>query len=356
MSRFAWLQFRTQAVVAAAGLAVVAVVLATTGPHLVHLYDTTIGQCTRYGDCTTASSTFLQNDRALQVLLDALVVVVPAIVGIFWGAPLVSHELETGTFRLAWTQSISRSRWFVVKVGVVGLASMAAAGLVSLAVTWWSSPVDRANMSLYTSFDQRGIVPIGYAAFAFAFGALAGVLIRRTLPAMAATLVGFVTTRLLFNHFVLPKLIAPLHGTYPLGPATVGGFGSLNGGPPILIPADPNLPNAWVYSTQFVDQAGRPLSSHVLASTCPLLLRGFGAGGGGSPGAGGHSSALPAPAAVRGALQSCITKLGATYHEVVAYQPAGRYWPFQWYEMAIYLVLALVLAGAGLWWVRRRLS
>ena len=69
-------------------------------------------------------------------------------------------------------------------------------------------------MTLYTSLDQRGIVPIGYAAFAFAFGVLAGVLIRRTVPAMAATLVGFVATRLLFNHFVLPKLVAPMQRSF----------------------------------------------------------------------------------------------------------------------------------------------
>ena len=107
-------------------------------------------------------------------------IVVPGVIGVFWGAPLVARELETGTYRLAWTQSVTRARWIAVKLGVVGLASMAAAGLLSLMVTWWSSPIDRVNMTLYTSFDQRGIVPIGYAAFAFALGVLAGVLIRRT--------------------------------------------------------------------------------------------------------------------------------------------------------------------------------
>jgi hypothetical protein len=256
MSRFAWLQFRAQAWVVFGGLVIVAIILGTTGPHLVHLYDTNVATCAKYGDCSTASSTFLTNDRALQILLDALIVVVPGVIGIFWGAPLVSRELETGTFRLAWTQGVSRTRWLAVKLGVVGLASMAAAGLLSLAVTWWSSPVDRANMTLYTSFDQRGLVPIGYAAFAFTFGVLAGVLIRRTVPAMAVTLVGFVASRLLFNHFVLSKLIAPIQRSYGLSLGTsVGGFGSMNGGPPMLLPGDPNIPNAWIYSTQFVNSA-----------------------------------------------------------------------------------------------------
>jgi hypothetical protein len=59
----------------------------------------------------------------------------------------VARELETGTYRLAWTQSVTRTRWLAVKLGVVGLTSVAVAGLLSLMVTWWSSPIDRANLA-----------------------------------------------------------------------------------------------------------------------------------------------------------------------------------------------------------------
>ena len=69
-------------------------------------------------------------------MLDGLVVLVPGIIGIFWGAPLVARELEAGTYRLAWTQSITRTRWLATKLGVVGLLSMVAAGLLSLMATW----------------------------------------------------------------------------------------------------------------------------------------------------------------------------------------------------------------------------
>ena len=82
----------------------------------------------------------------LRTWLGVLVIVVPGIIGIFWGAPLVARELETGTFRLAWTQSVTRTRWLAVKLAVVGLASMAVAGLLSLMVTWWASPLDRVNV------------------------------------------------------------------------------------------------------------------------------------------------------------------------------------------------------------------
>ena len=57
-----------------------------------------------------------------------LLLVVPAIIGIFWGAPLVARELETGTYRLAWTQSVTRTRWLAVKLAVVGSPASPSSG------------------------------------------------------------------------------------------------------------------------------------------------------------------------------------------------------------------------------------
>jgi len=107
--RFAWLQFRMQAAVTAGALAIFAVVLALTGPDLVHLYDTTIASCAAHHDCSTATTDFTGADGPLQVFLDFLVLAVPLLIGMFWGAPLISREFEAGTFRLAWTQGVTRS-------------------------------------------------------------------------------------------------------------------------------------------------------------------------------------------------------------------------------------------------------
>ena len=68
----------------------------------------------------------------------------PALIGLFWGAPLIARELETGTYRLAWNQSVTRSRWTLAKLGIGGLASVAVAGLLSLMITWWASPINTA--------------------------------------------------------------------------------------------------------------------------------------------------------------------------------------------------------------------
>jgi hypothetical protein len=136
-----------------------------------------------------------------------------------------------------------------VKIACIGLASMVAAGLFSLMVTWWSSPIDRVNLNVWGTFDQRDIVPIGYAAFAFVLGITAGVVIRRTVPAMATTLAVFIGVRIAFANWVRPHLMTPLRYVWPLNPQTISGFGSFNGGPPNLQPGSPNLPNAWFFST-----------------------------------------------------------------------------------------------------------
>ena len=290
----------------------------------------------------------------LQILLDALLVVVPALIGIFWGAPLVARELETGTFRLAWTQSVTRTRWLAVKLGVVGLASMVVAGLAEPHGHLVVEPDrPRQREPLRDRSTNATSSPIGYAAFAFALGVTVGVLIRRTLPAMAVALVVFVAARLAFLHWVRPQLITPVLRTYALGAATIGGYGSTNGGPSTLVPNPPDIANAWIVSTQFVDRAGSPLTPQLVASACPHLGAGVPRGGG--PGGPLHAVG-PVPGTVIKTLQECASKLGATYHELVAYQPASRYWELQWYETAIFLGGAVILSGACLWWVRRRLS
>jgi hypothetical protein len=268
-------------------------------------------------------------------------------VGAFWGAPLISREFENGTHRLAWTQSVTRTRWVAVKFVLVGTASVAATGLLSLMVTWWSAPMDRADMNRFGSgvFGERGIVPLGYAAFAFALGVTLGVIIRRALPAMAATIGVFLGVRLAFTYLVRQYLISAKHLTTPLSAVTQG-FGSSNGGPASLFLGAPNLPNAWIYSTQAVDASGQALTPQVASGACPAL-----AAPSGPPSVASHQ--VQASASAQNALQTCVTKLSATYHGVVTYQPASRYWLFQSYETGIFLAAALALIGLCVYWLRR---
>jgi hypothetical protein len=321
LTRFAWLQFRMQAAIAVGALTVIAVVLAVTGPGLVHVYNSSVANCAASGNCAAATTALLAKDHLLQDLGN-LLIALPALVGMFWGAPLVARELETGTEQLVWAQGVTRTRWILVKLGLIGTASAAASGLLSLMLTLWSSPFDRVNMNKFTSvFDQRDIVPIGYAAFAFALGVTAGAVIRRTLPAMASTLVVFAGARLVFSHWVRPHLITPVHLVTALQVTSGMTYNETNNGPLTLLGSKPG---AWVYSAQVVNKAGHPVSGGFLDRGACLKSRG-------------------APA--------CIGQL----REALVYQPAGRYWAFQWYEMAIFLALAVVLGGFCVWWVRSRL-
>lgn len=349
MIRFAWTQSRLPAAAGAAGLIVVALVLALTGPHLAHLYAATLGGC-KPSDCSDARTAFQKNDQALHTAVDILVVVVPGLIGMFWGAPLMARELETGTWRLAWTQSVTRTRWLACRLGVLGLAAVLAGGLLSLMATWWSSPFDHAAMNRYASFDRRDLVPLGYAAFAFVLAAALGMLIRRTVPAMACTLAGFIAVRIAVADWIRPSLLTPTVSRLALDPAGGWGYGTNTGlfgvgGPSTLIPGDFNVPDSWTTSTQLVDASGHVLTPQDVATACPLL--GAGDHGGAGPGGSTHVHATGT------ALQDCVTKIGATYHEVVAYQPAGHYWPLQWLEMAVYLAAAALIAAFCLWRVRR---
>jgi hypothetical protein len=355
MIRLTWRQFRLQFAVACVLLLSVAIVFITTRGHLNYLYTVYAkanAACVTNPGCPGVGISLSKLDQLLELIGTALVVV-PALVGVFWGAPLIAREFESGTHRLAWTQSITRTRWLASKLGVVGLASVAVTGLLSLLVTWWSSPIDNAHQNRFGSglFGERNVAPLGYAAFGFALGVVAGLVIRRTLPAMATTMVAFLAVRLAFTYAVRPNIFSPRHKTLALDPNNMG-FGSNNGGPATLMPNPPNLPNAWIYSMRVVDNAGHGLTSQVVATTCPSLP--FPGAGGGPPPGSGTRVRVTAPDGVQNTLHDCVTKIGATYHELVTYQPANRYWTLQWGETAVYLAAALALAGFCFWCIRRR--
>ena len=146
----AWRQFRVQALIAAAALAAAAILLGVTGPRLASRYaGSGIAGC-HGGSCANAASDFLTQLAATRTypfvysLGLVLILAVPAILGIFWGAPLIARELETGTYRLAWNQSVTRTRWLTVKLALTGLAAMAVTEALSLMHAWWSDPISRA--------------------------------------------------------------------------------------------------------------------------------------------------------------------------------------------------------------------
>jgi len=351
----AWRQLRTQALVAAGLLVALTVAVTLSGPHLLHVYDTVVLPCTAHGDCASVTSSF-QHLAVLSHPFSTLVMVVPILAGVFWGAPLVARELEAGTYRLVWTQSVTRVRWIVVRLAMVMLVAVVITALLSIAVTWWQSPVDRLNDSPFNSFDTRDVVPVAYAAFAVALGALLGAILRRTVLAMAATLVCFAAVRVAMERWVRPGLFAPRVANMRfLAP-------SLNGGQVTI--RTPALDD-WVLSDNVVTPSGKVIGQY--GGIGPNGSFGFNVSNNGTAvftGVGHCPNPIPVPPggirsgssspATQAAIQRCVD----SFHlrEVLTYQPASRYWPLEWSEAVIFVALAVALGACCVWWVRRRLT
>lgn len=352
-----WRQFRLQAALVFGAVVVLAVVLLISGLHLVHVYDSYLSQCRAAHDSATAVDPVTSTDRSIQIAVAAIVLVMPALVGMFLGAPLVSRELENGTYRLGWTQSVTRERWLATKFAVVGVSTVVAVGLLSLMTTWWYSPIEHVNGDQFQAaiFGLRGIVPMGYAAFAFMFGATIGVLTRRTLASMATSLAGFVFVRLAVTYWVRPHLLPPAHTSMAITAGEVGIGISPNGQIGYGQPT-PNIPNAWVYSSSLVNSSGQAPSQQWLQSACPHLATHVRVPMQVRSAPGGRPGVTSVHALGNSAFNQCATKVAAAFHEIVVYQPASRYWDFQGLETAVFVVLAGLLGALCFWWVRHRLA
>src|SRR5439155_18545214 len=122
---------------------------------------------------------------------------VPALIGALVGAPVLARELETGTFRYAWTQGFGRWRWALAKLVLLAVVVAAAAGAFSVLLSWYYQPYFAAgNQASFLSessplasglFDLRGVAFAAWTLLALAIGVLAGVLILRVVPAIVGT-------------------------------------------------------------------------------------------------------------------------------------------------------------------------
>jgi hypothetical protein len=258
---------------------------------------------------------------------------------------------EAGTHGLVWNQSITCTRWLAIKLGLVGLAAVTAAGLGSLAVDWWSDPIDKASVAAAQGtrmepllFGARGIVPIGYAAFAFALGVTVGMLVRRTLPAMAITLTVFVALQIAMPQLVRPHLIPPTRSNVEITTSNLDDFRLPQDGR-LQVRATADDAGAWVLSSHTVDASGHAVDTIPVSTSSGPCVPPERPQGQAPPGAGTGDELSPCLAE--------LTRLG--YRQQVTYQPASRFWSLQWYETGIYTSLALGLTGFCFWRLRHRL-
>jgi hypothetical protein len=323
MAWVSWRQHRAALAGLVAVLGAAGLYLYITGLDLRH-------EVAALGEMITANG----SGKMGMTLTAALFQVFPPLIGAFVGAPVLARELETGTFRFTWTQGFGRERWAAAKLAQLAVAVTVVAGAFGFLFSWCYEPIIGVPQGLSPlmaiTFDLRGVALAAWALVAFAIGALAGMLIRRVVPAMAATLAAWsglaiVTGAYLRRHYETPLVTS--------------GF---------------NLPSAaWLISQRWT-RYGKPVS----VSTINQVLQKIGAveaapGQFGPLPAPGQSFA-PAPPPGSPAANPGQYLLHHGFAQLTSYQPASRFWPFQWIEGGWLLALSLLLIAATIWLVRRR--
>jgi len=317
MTWLVWRQHRAEAVTAAIVIALLAIAVT---PVALHLSDV-VGQLRHESclgaspgsDCGSAMAAFNSVSLTLTGLLPWLNLL-PGLAGVFIGAPLVAREIEDGTWRLAWSQGVTRRAWMRGQLlGTLAVIAVSAA-LFTAVATWLLSPVNYVNGRFGDNgFDFGGVVPLGWSILAFGLGILAGTVTRRVVPAMGATLGAYLAIRLPAEYLLRPRYLPAVKrwgvpfGTTPL-------------------PRD-----AWSLSEDAVAPGGHTILTGSQFDQVQHTAE--------------RAIATRNPAALMDDLNQWLTAHG--YTQVITYQPAGRFWIFQGIEAGGCLLLAaaaLVLA------------
>ena len=312
MAWVTWRQHRPQLVAGLGLLAALAVAaFGTRLPIQAAYHRDALSDClppTARSGCDIIVRHFQSEFESWVAALRALAVL-PALAGLFVGAPLLARELEHGTYRFAWTQGVTRRRWLLSKTALLAGATIVAGAAASAIVMWWRGPFDTLEGRMAPSgFDIEGLVVPAYALFALSIGVLAGLVYRRTVAAMTATLVAFATTRFLVLKFLRPHFLAPLH-------SAVSATDSARQG------------GDWVLSDILVDAGSRRITA-------------------------GREDLAVLHAQQAGIdPHTYLVTLG--WKRVISYQPAGRFWTFKLIEASLFVALAVAVVLTTLWLVRR---
>jgi hypothetical protein len=218
------------------------------------------------------------------------------------GGALVGRELESGTARLAWTQSVTPLRWLAAKLAVPALL-LTAGATAAVLLNIWARQDDNPNLvgDWYhpDDFVTTGPAAVTYVLAGLALGALAGLVTRRALPAAG---VGFAATLALYN--ILERYREDLWPT---------------------VSRTSDSPSELPRSALQVD--------HGMVLTSGERVTGF------------RCSVMPDSTCVNDA---DIAGYYSTFH------PQSHFWPLQLVSAGIALAVAALATAAAFWLLRRR--
>jgi ABC-type transport system involved in multi-copper enzyme maturation permease subunit len=239
--------------------------------------------------CPAGVSAFMNEfSSAINIAFWSVCLIVPGLIGVLVGGSLIARELEYGTWRLAWSQTVPRARWLAVKLALVSGGLIVLGAAMTAVIMWYRAPMDRLTGHLqHNAYDFEGLVLTAYILCAFGFAVLAGLMLRRSIPAMVAAFIPWLASRLVVEFVFRPHFMTPLTAQGNCGP-----------------------PNGCSIGISSVPQATGHIGDWVLG----MNGNGF------------------------------------------IYQPADRFWPFQFIEAGIFVALTAAALGATIWLLHRRAS
>jgi ABC-type transport system involved in multi-copper enzyme maturation permease subunit len=294
-----WRQSRSQAIACLGVLAALAIyaIVVSTSMRTAFSHDGLPACLAHSGgtNCPDAIQAFTNSfGSAVNVAFWSVLLIFPGLLGALIGAPLIARELEFGTWRLAWSQTVTRTQWLAVKLALVTGGVIVFGAAITAVITWYRAPMDRlTGHFINNAYDYEGLVLTAYILCAFGFAVLAGLLIRRSIPAMVAAFVPWLAIRLVVEFVLRRHFEAPLTS----------------------VPSQASAAHGGGYGLGFIPPVTGHIGDWVLGP------------GGGS----GNQS-------------------GSSY----LYQPAGRFWAFQSIEAGIFVALTAIALGAAIWILRRR--
>jgi hypothetical protein len=300
-----WRLQRTETLIVAGILVLLAALLVPTGIQMANAYHHDgLAACLAANSSPTCGNALGAFRQRFQSLLDLAnwFNLVPGLIGVVLAAPFI-FDLEHGTYRLAWTQSTTRGRWLLGKLGVAVAAAIVAAGVLTLLFTWWRTPSVHIDGRLESgNYDFTGTVVFAYTLFALGLAVAVGAIWRRAVAALVVAFVGYFAARVFVDASLRDHLVAPLKATYR--GAQQPSF----------------LDNARILSIQGT------LNRHDVISGGGFLF-------------GKQKFAAP-------------ELRNAVFH--VVYQPASHFWPLQLTETALFGGAAALLILFAAWWTHER--
>lgn len=306
-----WRQHRAYALYTAVALAALSAFLIPTGIYLHGLFNGSVVGCLGQtgARCDQIIADF---STSYQKLFDPLIYLnlIPGLVGVFVGAPLVAREVERGTHRMAWTQSVTRTRWLTSKLALLLAATALFAIPFTMLLDWWLEPVVAMIGPMQAgTFDFLGLMPAAHSLFAFVLGVSCGSLVTRTVPAMGVTLIAYLVVFETIHGWLRENYLTPLVRLRDFG-APLGQRGT-----------------DWLLdNSTFVDRGG-VLSQVQIRQLCS--------------------------SDDNNVFATCLHNKGVMLQQT--YQPASRFWPFQWIEISILFTVTTALLSLSMWLLRRRI-